>query len=180
VAKGEETGGINAPQPAASDMRKMVWSNELEEIAQRWADQCTFGHDEVNFKLDGTSVGQNVAMGMSSAQEQEGIVQATMTAHVQSWYDEVTNPGCDSNNINPFKYTSGVGHYTQMVWSESEEIGCASVYYKDTSSQFAYSNLLVCNYGKAGNMLDGEMYKTGPACSACPSGYSCEDGLCAK
>ena len=74
VAKGEETGGINAPQPGAANMRKMVkslqfsviydwtlcaqvWSTELEAIAQRWADQCTFGHDSTRDKLDGTSVG---------------------------------------------------------------------------------------------------------------------------
>ena len=31
VAKGEETG-----QPAAADMRELVWDDELEAIAQRW------------------------------------------------------------------------------------------------------------------------------------------------
>ena len=34
-----------------------VWHTELEAIAQRWADQCTFGHDSTRDKLDGTSVG---------------------------------------------------------------------------------------------------------------------------
>merc|ERR1719295_423836 len=63
VAKGQETGGINPPQPAAANMRKLVWNTELEEIAQRWADQCTFGHDKVRTKLDGTSVGQNAYIG---------------------------------------------------------------------------------------------------------------------
>ena len=38
-----------------------VWNNELEAIAQRWADQCfnpdTGGaHDDNRDKLDGTSV----------------------------------------------------------------------------------------------------------------------------
>ena len=28
--------------------------------------------------------------------------------------------------------------------------------------------------------LDGEMYATGTACSACPAGYTCDDGLCSK
>merc|ERR1712013_613325 len=36
VAKGEEPG-----QPGAGDMRELVWDEELEAIAQRWADQCT-------------------------------------------------------------------------------------------------------------------------------------------
>ena len=33
-----------------------VWSTELEAIAQRWADQCTFGHDSMRNTLDGTQV----------------------------------------------------------------------------------------------------------------------------
>ena len=33
-----------------------VWNTELEAIAQRWADQCNFGHDTTRDKLDGTSV----------------------------------------------------------------------------------------------------------------------------
>ena len=32
-------------------MRALVWNNELEAVAQRWADQCTFGHDSVSIVL---------------------------------------------------------------------------------------------------------------------------------
>ena len=32
-------------QPAATNMREMVWDDELAVIAQRWADQCMPGHD---------------------------------------------------------------------------------------------------------------------------------------
>jgi hypothetical protein len=32
-------------QPAAMNMREMVWDDELSRIAQRWADQCMPGHD---------------------------------------------------------------------------------------------------------------------------------------
>ena len=56
VAKGEETSGLSGAQPAAANMKKMVWSEELETVAQRWADQCTFGHDKKREKLDGTYV----------------------------------------------------------------------------------------------------------------------------
>ena len=40
----------------ASNMRKLVWNSELEAVAQRWADQCTFGHDSMRNTLDGTQV----------------------------------------------------------------------------------------------------------------------------
>ena len=51
VAKGEETA-----QPAAANMKMMEWNEELETVAQRWADQCNFGHDKKREKLDGTYV----------------------------------------------------------------------------------------------------------------------------
>ena len=75
---------------------------ELEAIAQRWADQCTVGHDSVREKLDGTSVGQNVAWGGNSQQQDEATVQGGMTNAAQNWYDEVTDPGFDSQTINPY------------------------------------------------------------------------------
>merc|ERR1711931_97016 len=78
VAKGEETDGAPGPQPAASNMRKLVWNNELEAVAQRWADQCQFGHDSSINKLDGTAVGQNAYWGGSSVESDETSVQAGM------------------------------------------------------------------------------------------------------
>ena len=32
-------------QPAAVNLRELVWDDELAEVAQRWADQCMPGHD---------------------------------------------------------------------------------------------------------------------------------------
>ena len=52
--------------------------------------------------------------------------------------------------------------------------------FQDTSALLDYNNLVVCNYAKAGNFLNSVMYQTGAACSACPAGYTCDDGLCAK
>jgi len=177
VAKGEETNGINPPQPGATNMRKMVWNTELEAIAQRWADQCNFGHDTIRDKLDGTSVGQNAYWGGNSQQEAEAAVQAGMTKAAQAWYDEIKDPGFDSQSIKPFVFSYGAGHYTQVVWAESEELGCGMVYYKGSSF---WETLVVCNYAVAGNLQGGAMYTPGTACSDCPAGYTCDDGLCSK
>ena len=84
-------------------MRKLVWSPELEAVAQRWADQCTFGHDNERDKLDGTKVGQNAYWGGNPRRLEEAAVQGEMAGPVQAWYDEVTNPGFDSRRIKPFK-----------------------------------------------------------------------------
>jgi len=172
--------GNEAPQPAASNMRKLVWNDELETIAQRWADQCptsTNPHDDVRNKLDDTPVGQNVYFASSSAKVPDADVLATMAAPVQAWYDEVTTPGFTSTNINPFVFVATVGHYTQVVWADTDELGCGLVYYEDSG----FRTVLVCNYATAGNVVSGSMYTEGVACADCPATHavcSATDGLC--
>ena len=46
------------------------------------------------------------------------------------------------------RFSSGTGHYTQVVWADTEELGCGMVYYKGTTY---YETLIVCNYAKGGN-----------------------------
>ena len=49
-------------------------------------------------------MGQNLAIKFNSAQQDEAAVQRLMTSAAQNWYDEVTDPGFDSQTINPFMY----------------------------------------------------------------------------
>jgi hypothetical protein len=73
-------------------------------------------------------LGENLAWG-------SGIT--TSTRGVDMWYDEIklTRGGLVSS------FTSGTGHYTQVVWKETSDLGCAT-----------YGQLLVCQYGVGGNM----------------------------
>ena len=80
VSTGEESS-----QPAASNMRKLVWNDELAAVAQRWTDQCTFGHDSKRNKIDGTYVGQNAYVSMSSAEADMDTLMMSMDASVQAW-----------------------------------------------------------------------------------------------
>ena len=84
-------------------MRKLVWNEELADIAQRWADQCVFGHDEIRDMCDGTLVGQNAYIGESSEEDYEDDVMASLGDAVDAWYNEVTDPGFSSTDINPYK-----------------------------------------------------------------------------
>ena len=36
VANGQETRGVGGGQPKAANMRKLVWNDELAEVAQRY------------------------------------------------------------------------------------------------------------------------------------------------
>jgi len=176
VASGGEAG-----QPAAANMRKLVWDDELATIAQRWTSQCIFEHDKVRDLCDGTVVGQNAYQSGTDYEYYDYNVNPEIGDAVQSWYNEVTSPGFPSTNINPFVFEHGYGHYTAVVWADTDRIGCGRVYYEDTDGWFKH--LVVCNYAIAANLVGGVMYEEGAKCSNCPAGYSCDatyDGLCAK
>lgn len=171
LARGEEAG-----QPTAANMRRLTWSAELEAVAQRWADQCTFGHDKVKTKQDGTYVGQNAFVAVSEAKSPVDSMMAGMGAAVKAWYDEVTTPGFKAENIAPYVFTSGTGHYTQVVWAATTEVGCGWSYFREAGF---VKNLLICNYSVGGNMPGVNMYELGAPCSSCPAGTACDsEDLC--
>jgi len=179
VARGEET---NGPQPAAANMKKLVWNEELAVIAQRWADQCIFEHDTNREKTDGVWVGQNLYLHGSSTQyTYEELMTKIPGESGDGWYNEVVSPGFNPNNVDPFVFDSGAGHYTMLIWADTDEVGCGYTYYKEQVGPFlAYKSLMVCNYAKGGNAAGKPMYKIGAACSQCDDGYTCESDLCVK
>ena len=97
VAKGEQDG-----QPPAANMRKMVWNMELEEIAQRWADQCIHDHDPLRWKKDSTRVGQNDYISTGS-KESLDTIQKSMGNITELWFNEVIDPGFDLKDILKFR-----------------------------------------------------------------------------
>merc|ERR1711871_712510 len=77
-------------------------------------------------------LGENLAWGTTPG--------TTSVGGVKMWYDEI--------NLTPGKqgvvttFSGGTGHYTQVVWKETTDLGCA-----------VNQNLLVCQYGVGGNMM---------------------------
>jgi len=175
VAKGEQK--EPKQQPSASNMKKLIWNEELATIAQRWADQCDFSHDKKRTTLDRTYVGQNAYLGTSSQKDNLESIMNKMDVPVQAWYDEVVTFSYDPTNINPFKFDYNAGHYTAVVWAETGEVGCGQVVYQEGDW---YKNIVVCNYARGGNMVGSAMYREGEPCSDCSTGYQCQDSLCAK
>jgi hypothetical protein len=57
------------------------------------------------------------------------------------WYDEVYSPGYDFNNHG---FSSGTGHFTQVVWLGSTHMGAA---------RSSNGENVVANYSPAGNMM---------------------------
>jgi uncharacterized protein YkwD len=116
-------------------------NSELQSIAQKYAEKIAkldvMEHSDGNF--NGEDMGENLYM--QQGREMLGKMPA------DSWYDEIK-----CYNFNDDRKSTGVtGHFTQLVWKGSEEvgIGCAQ------SSDGSY--YVVANYFPAGNF--GGEYK---------------------
>ncbi|XP_034244960.1 peptidase inhibitor 16-like, partial [Thrips palmi] len=163
------SGGV-PPFPSGANMRQMEWDAELEQIAQRWADQCSFAHDQCRDSGRFT-VGQNVAIYFSSAAKFPPI-----ESRVHSWYDEIRDYAYAEG---PFSFSFATGHFTQVVWGDTWLVGCGRARYEENGLP---TQLLVCNYGPAGNVETEPLYRQGAPCSACQPGTACSPtypALCA-
>jgi uncharacterized protein YkwD len=107
----------------------VTWSETVAASAQAYADTCPTGHS-------GSGYGENIAW----ASYDPG-----MSMVVQWWYDE--EPLYDYNNPG---YTSGTGHFTQVVWKGTTEIGCG---FATGCSSPSSANVWVCRYNPPGNVL---------------------------
>ncbi|KAM4065396.1 cysteine-rich secretory protein family protein [Hirsutella rhossiliensis] len=118
------------------------WNDELAQAAKSSAENCIDNHDN-----HGKGFGQNLAWLWTSDQGDSATKVAL--GGVKSWYDEKKNfgnlygvPDPTSGNFN------AIGHYTQMVWKATDEVGCAT--HRCSNSKVDW--VTVCNYKKPGNV----------------------------
>ncbi|NXL46169.1 CRIS2 protein, partial [Podilymbus podiceps] len=149
-------------KPTASNMMKMEWNYAAAQNAQKWANKCTLRHSPANMRTTNVLCGENLFM--SSAP-------LSWSHAIQAWYKEVKN----------FEYGIGakppgavIGHYTQLIWYNSYQIGCAVAYCPRNQFNYFY----VCRYCPAANnaMQIATPYRSGPKCADCPG--HCDRGLC--
>ncbi|XP_014315098.1 cysteine-rich secretory protein 3-like [Myotis lucifugus] len=149
--------------PSASNMLKMTWNDVVARNAASWATKCTLSHSPSYARqISSTGCGENLYMSSSPKSWSDAI---------QSLYDEVKD----------FKYGYGgtranavTGHYTQLVWATSHQLGCALAHCPHSNLQYYY----VCHYCPAGNHYNTirTPYKRGRPCQDCPN--HCDNGLC--
>lgn len=103
----------------------MVWNQTIADFAQDYlnGNNCQFEHS-------GGPYGENLAIGYGSN-----------TLAMQAWYDEWTDYDFAAG-----QFSTGTGHFTQMVWKESTSVGCAV---RDCSGR----EYLVCEYYPRGNII---------------------------
>ncbi|XP_056089987.1 peptidase inhibitor 16-like isoform X2 [Rhinichthys klamathensis goyatoka] len=154
-------------QPSAAFMQKVVWDETLRVVAEAYAAKCIWDH---NPDLQKLTLGENLYL-------TTGPFNAT--AATVSWFEE----NVDYNYENKFCPEDKMcGHYTQMVWADTNRIGCAT-HFCDTVEGlgFSKSTLLVCDYYPQGNVPGHFPYVSGEPCSKCPENLPvCEEEICVR
>merc|ERR1712098_802878 len=140
-----------------------------------------FSRSDVNEnrrKRDGTLANQITdILGAPVKMDAESFA-ASVVNRIELWFNREVlyfNP----NSISHFRWEHQMTlEYSQMMWATTYQIGCGFVGYKEYENGHPTLRIY-CNYAPAGNILGANVYIKGKACSKCPKGTKCEDGLCA-
>lgn len=168
--RGQVANGQALGLPSATNMKSLSWNQDLAKVAQVWANQCLFDHDHAGARIvpGYDNVGQNIYL-QSISKKVTGM---KITKAVTKWFDEIND--FDPEQIDPFKFTYNTGHFSQLAWAETDQIGCG---WSNWMQEGIWKRMLVCNYAPGGNMIGAPMYKIGDPCSTCTSGCT-PNNLC--
>ncbi len=139
----------------------LKWSEKLAKTAQGWADtlksrSCAFEHST------GAGYGENIfwASPAKSANSKDAngnwiwrvkVQDITPRDVVDSWGSEKQWYNYEANSCSAPKDKS-CGHYTQIVWKRTTEVGCGMAVCSDQSQ------IWVCNYNPPGNYVGQKPY----------------------
>ena len=139
---------------AATPLQHLAWSDDLATQAGQWASQCTFGHS------GRPGVGENIYI---TTNPSSAPINLNPQQPVQSWDDEKQYYDYNNNTCEPGKMC---GHYTQIVWEDSQNVGCAVqncpvLKNNPFTQQYPGYTLAVCQYTPPGNMNNERPYAAG-------------------
>ena len=121
----------------------MTWNAALAATAQAWADTCTDVVAPIGLvdhnpnRSDGHPyyVGENIYASTGTA-DPAAAVTSWMSESAYYHYDTNT---CDQGQV--------CGHYTQVVWAASVDLGCGI----SNCAGLMFPSTIVCDYGPGGN-----------------------------
>ncbi len=120
----------------------LKWSAKLQADAQAQANACLFSHNSA--ELVRLQEGENLYWG-------SGALGAAESA-VGSWYDEIKNYDFTAPVYVGSPPSRANGHFTQVVWAGSTQLGCAHSNIDACVNQGVRFTLWVCRYGPPGNI----------------------------
>ncbi|MGB5686383.1 MAG: CAP domain-containing protein [Candidatus Electrothrix sp.] len=125
----------------------LKWSNDLTASAQQWADQLAWSGCRMKHSTGAN--GENIfwAGAVQRSDDTLSMQEITEQNVVDAWGNEVKDYDYASNSCH------GVcGHYTQVVWKSTKEVGCGKASCPDKGQ------IWVCQYTPRGNMIGQKPY----------------------
>ncbi len=116
----------------------LAWSPRLASFAQEWANTLA-ARDEFRHR-DNNNYGENLAASQGKSLSPHGVVRL--------WGEEVKDYNYKTNSCKPGEMC---GHYTQLVWHKTREVGCAK-------AETGNKEVWVCNYNPPGNYRGQKPY----------------------
>ena len=119
---------------------ELVWDDALAAIAEEWAtglanSGCVMEHDY------SSPYGENLYW---------STFESTVQQVVDAWASEEADYDYATNSCAP---GAQCGHYTQLVWSTTERVGCARVVCPGSGGE-----IWMCDYDPAGNWVGEKPY----------------------
>lgn len=144
---------VRAMVQTADPLPPLAWSERLAGIASAWAAMCKdqlaptglIDHNTNRSMGQPSYVGENI-FGATGTPDFGTVERA-----VNQWAAEAQNYNYATNTCS---ITNGCGHYTQVVWRASREIGCAI----QDCPGLTFRASLVCNYSPGGNEIGALPY----------------------
>lgn len=136
----------------------LTWNSALAQSAAAYASSCVWAHDANRSPDAGFAyVGENLYAGSQQPSNQQMIEAVVAWADERYDYDYGTPIGQTGSAM--------VGHYTQMVWSATSEVGCGYARCQNPQGLSFDATIVVCRYGDGGNYVGMTPY--GLANDAC-------------
>lgn len=125
----------------------LKWSDKLAQDAQKWAEHLTENGCHPGYS--GGKYGENIYLAGPAINSDGTIKVEDITEQnvVDSWGNEIRDYDYEDNSC---KFVCG--HYTQIVWKNTTEVGCGMATCEDKSQ------IWVCQYTPAGNMAGEKPY----------------------
>jgi hypothetical protein len=148
---------VHNTERAAVGVPPLIWSDKLAADAKTWADYMATTH---NFRHDTAHLGNlgegenlnaivyNLGDPPSTAKLQEGWVNEKN--YYQQWATNSLPKTANWTGWYP-------GHYNQMVWNTSKEVGCATGFTSGLSTD-TRGVYLDCRYSPPGNYFGQKPY----------------------
>lgn len=129
-------------------VESLEWSVELSVFAQDWADYLAFSNDcrlehRPNTGNWSSNYGENIYKGMGDNSSDSPLLAS------RGWYTEKVN---FKNEILNESNWYGTGHYSQMVWQKTKQIGMGMAVCQNGNV------IVVANYNPPGNYMGEKAY----------------------